>query len=98
MEHNAEGGYSDVGVDDSKVLDIPCNESTCEICLNSISNLRQLPGNSDKVLLSIFLRYYFQWGKSPTRDISFEKFPCHIFCFCLFLLGFNFILSGSFSV
>ena len=46
IEYNAEGGYSDVGVDDIKVLDIPCNESTCEICLNSISNLREVLGKS----------------------------------------------------
>ena len=44
IEYNAEGGYSDVGVNDIKVLDIPCNESTCEICLNSISNLREVLG------------------------------------------------------
>ena len=44
VEHNADGGYSDIGVDDIKVMDIPCNESTCEICLNSISNLCEALG------------------------------------------------------
>ena len=44
MEHNTAGGYSDIGVDDIKVMDIPCNESTCKICLNSISNLSEVLG------------------------------------------------------
>ena len=40
MEHNNAVGddFSDIGIDDIKVMDMSCNESTCMISWNSINS------------------------------------------------------------
>ena len=38
MEHNAVGDFSDIGIDDIKVMNMSCNESTCMISWNSINS------------------------------------------------------------